>query len=105
MRWCFILYIGCIDKLNEGFNSWFILQHSTRFNGEYKPFITTIKYEVPIGEKITYPTQYPFKDSKIIGSTPDEIIEKYGEPIIDYRRTDYTKSSTQIAYPIIENRH
>ena len=27
----------------------------------------------------TYPTSYPYKDREIIGSTPEQIVEKYGE--------------------------
>ncbi len=31
--------------------------------------------------KLTYPTQYPFKDSEIIGANRDEIIAIYGNPL------------------------
>lgn len=31
--------------------------------------------------KIKYPTQYPFKDREILGTTKDEIITIYGDPL------------------------
>lgn len=35
-----------------GFRSWYILQHYNEYNGEYKPFITTIEFEETISGQI-----------------------------------------------------
>ncbi len=50
--------------------------------------------------KHVYPTYYPFKDSEIIGSTPEEIIEKYGEFSKDHY--DEERQSGLVAYMIRE---
>lgn len=34
------------------FRSWYILQHYNEYNGEYKPFITTIEFEETINGQI-----------------------------------------------------
>ncbi len=35
-----------------GFRSWYILQHYNEYNGEYKPFITTIEFEETVSGQI-----------------------------------------------------
>ena len=35
-----------------GFKSWYILQHNEEYNGEYKPFVTVINFEVPFSGTI-----------------------------------------------------
>lgn len=46
----------------------------------------------------TYPTSYPYKDREIIGSTPEEIVEEYGE----FSKYDYDeeKRAGFVAYMI-----
>ncbi len=49
----------------------------------------------------TYPTYYPYKDREIIGSTPEEIEEKYGEFWALYR--DEENAPTFAKYMIRDN--
>lgn len=49
----------------------------------------------------TYPTYYPYKDREIIGSTPEEIEDKYGEFWALYR--DEENAPTFAKYMIREN--
>ncbi len=49
----------------------------------------------------TYPTSYPYKDREIIGCTPEEIEEKYGEFWALYR--DEENAPTFAKYMIREN--
>ena len=37
----------------RGFSAWYILQHSKKFNGAYKPFVTKIYFEVPFSGTIS----------------------------------------------------
>lgn len=56
---------------------------------------------VPIIFKQIYPTHYPYKDSEIIGSTPEEITDIYGEFAKFYRYEE--SNSAYAAYLIRDN--
>ena len=43
----------------------------------------------------TYPTSYPYKDREIIGSTPEEIKEKYGEFWALYRNEENVPTAAE----------
>ncbi len=31
----------------DGFRAWFVLQHYTEYEGDYKPFINLFEYDIP----------------------------------------------------------